>query len=374
MKDPRPLTPPIIRAANFVFESCDQLAAVSDGAFRDHFYARLGNPGVAILEGRLAELEGAAEALVFSSGMAAVATTILGLVEAGQRVAVDRRVYGGSASFFKTLAPRFSIGVDWFDRDPAAAITADTRLVFFESPTNPLLEIVDIAALAATAHSHGALAVIDGTLATPLSQRPLELGVDLVIHSATKALNGHHDVLAGAIAGPAELIEPLRAARALLGGILDPQAAFLIARGLETFSLRAARAQDSALALARGLEGQPGLLRVLYPGLESHPDHALARRQMRRFGSLVTLDIAGGLERLRRVVDRFEVIKNAASFGGNESLVSIPPLTSHIGWSDEELAASGLSAGIARISVGLEEPERLIADIAGALRATEGPG
>jgi cystathionine beta-lyase/cystathionine gamma-synthase len=249
----------------------------------------------------------------------------------------------------------------------ASLVGPRTKVVWFESPINPTLRCVDVAAVAGLCREAGVLSVLDNTFASPVNQRPAALGVDLIMHSATKYLNGHSDVTAGVIAGPARLVEPVARARRLLGGVLDPHAAYALGRGLKTLALRVARHNDQAMAVARWLEGDARVARVFYPGLESHPDHRIARAQMTGFGGMVCLELDGGLAQASRFFDRLQVFRRAASLGGVESLCSLPVLTSHWGHSEEQLRQAGVTAGMARLSVGLEEVEDLIADLDQAL-------
>jgi cystathionine beta-lyase/cystathionine gamma-synthase len=248
-----------------------------------------------------------------------------------------------------------------------ALVSEGTRLLWFESPVNPTLRCVDVAAIAAACRARGVVSVFDNTFATPVNQRPLALGVDLVMHSATKYLNGHSDVTAGVLAGPSRLIAPIEKARRLVGGVLDPHAAYALGRGLKTLEVRVQRHNANAMAVAQWLAGDPRVDTVFYPGLESHPDHALARRQMQGFGGMVCLDLGGSYDRATRFFDRLRVFARAASLGGVESLCSLPVLTSQWGHSPEELAGAGVTAGMARLSVGLEDPGDLIADLDQAL-------
>jgi cystathionine beta-lyase/cystathionine gamma-synthase len=245
-----------------------------------------------------------------------------------------------------------------------------TRALVLESPTNPALEIVDLAAVSAAAHARGLAVIVDNTFATPHLQRPLALGADLVMHSLTKSLAGHSDLIAGALAGPRRRIDSARAMMKVLGGCIDPHAAFLVQRGLKTLHLRVERQCANALALARRLEGHPALRRVLYPGLPSHPGHELAARQMAAFGGIVTLELAGGLAAAERFYDRLALVTRAASLGGVESLVSLPVHTSHYGLAEDKLREAGVDLGMVRLSLGVEDAADLVADVEQAL-ATE---
>jgi cystathionine beta-lyase/cystathionine gamma-synthase len=267
--------------------------------------------------------------------------------------------------------PKFGIVPRFATLDELASIdrvfSGATKLVWFESPINPTLRCVDAAAIAAACRARGVISVIDNTFATPVNQRPISLGVDIVMHSATKYLNGHSDVTAGALAGPDRLIEPIEKARRLVGGVLDPYAAYALGRGLKTLDVRMQRHNENAMAVARWLARDSRVAQVYYPGLESHPDHALARKQMRAFGGMVCLDLGGSFERATHFFDRLGLIKRAASLGGVESLCSLPVLTSQWGHTPEELERAGVTRGMARISIGLEDPNDLIADLDQAL-------
>jgi cystathionine beta-lyase/cystathionine gamma-synthase len=250
---------------------------------------------------------------------------------------------------------------------PAKMIGDRTKLVWFESPINPTLRCVDIAAIASACRARGVTSVIDNTFASPLNQRPIAAGVDVVMHSVTKYLNGHSDITAGAIAGPTAILERIDKTRRLLGGVIDPHAAYAIGRGLKTLTVRMERHNANALAIAQWLEQDPRVEQVLYPGLPSHPDHELAARQMRGFGGMVCVDVGGGQAGAERFFDRLKVIKRAASLGGVESLCSIPVLTSQWGHTDAQLAEAGITRSMVRLSIGLEDPQDLIDDIDQAL-------
>jgi cystathionine beta-lyase/cystathionine gamma-synthase len=252
-------------------------------------------------------------------------------------------------------------------RDPARLLSDRTRLVWFETPNNPTLRCIDIAAVAAACRERGVIAVVDNTFASPINQQPLSHGVDLVMHSATKYLNGHSDVTAGVLAGSSELVARVERVRRLFGALLDPHAAYALGRGLKTLDVRVARQNATALKLAAWLSNHPRVVRVYHPGLASHPDHEVARRQMRGFGGMVCIDIAGGYDAAARFFDRLQVIERAASLGGVESLCSLPVLTSQWGYSEEQLREAGVSPGMARLSIGLEDPDDLIADLDQAL-------
>jgi len=319
----------------------------------------------------LAALEGAEAALLFSSGQAATTTALLTLVSGGDEIICSAAIYGGTLHLISDLFHKFGITARFVALDEFAGldriISSKTKLVWFESPINPTLRCVDIAAAARVCRNLGVTTVLDSTFASPINQQPISLGIDLVMHSATKYLNGHSDVTAGVLAGSKALIDRLLDVRKLLGAVLDPYAAYALGRGLKTLALRVERQNASALAVARFLAQDKRTVQVYYPGLERHPDHDIARRQMRGFGGMVCVDLGGGYERAARFFDRLRVFRRAASLGGVESLCSLPILTSQWRHTDEELARAGVTHSMARLSVGLEDPADLIADLDQAL-------
>lgn len=365
--DAAPLTTPIYQTSTYVFASAAEVQAYNEGRTRKFLYSRYENPTVVAVERKLAALEGAERALVFSSGMAAVASIVMALTKAGDEVVCPAALYGGTVHLLTDLLSRFGVRGRFVEidelREPDALLGEATRLLWFETPVNPVLRCVDIRALAAAARRRGVLSCIDNTFASPVNQQPLAFGVDLIMHSATKYLGGHSDLTAGAVAGPAGLVDRVAGVRRLLGTVLDPQPAYDLNRSLKTLSVRVARQNANAHAVAEFLERHPRVSRVFYPGLPSHPDHALARSQMRGFGGMVCVDLGGDFERACRAFDRLGVIKRAASLGGVESVCSLPVLTSQAGYSDEQLARAGVTRGMLRLSIGLEDPEDLIADL-----------
>ncbi|AMY09977.1 Methionine gamma-lyase [Luteitalea pratensis] len=366
-----PLTTPIYETTTFVFDSTAQLQAYIEGGSDSYFYSRYDNPSLHALEAKLAEAEDAEAAMVFASGMGAIASTMLSLLSAGDEVVCSAAIYGGTLHLLQSFLARFGVTTRFVEldqlRDPTFVIGPATKVVWFESPINPTLRCLDIARVAGACRTAGVLSVMDNTFATPFNQRPLPLGVDLVMHSVTKYLNGHSDVTAGAIMGSRELVERLIPARKLIGALLDPAAAGLVARGLKTLEVRMERHNANALGLARAFEGDRRMSAVLYPGLASHPDHAIAAAQMRGFGGMVTLDLPGGFDAAARFFDRIAVFKRATSLGGVESLCSLPVLTSQYGWTDDQLASAQVTRGMVRLSVGIESLEDLIADVDQAL-------
>ncbi len=365
------LTTPIYETTTFVFESAEAVERYNQGKSSQFLYSRYENPTIVAVEEKLAAADGAEAALAFASGMAATTNALLTLVKAGDEVVCSAAIYGGTLHLLADFLPKFDIRPRFVSleelREPARVIGERTRLVWFESPINPTLRCVDVAKVAAACRAKGVLSAIDNTFASPINQRPLALGVDLSMQSATKYLNGHSDVTGGVLSGRRELIQPLMMARRKLGGVMDPQAAYALGRGLKTLPIRVARHNATAMAVARALEGHRGITRVYYPGLPSHPDHEIARRQMTGFGGMVCIDLEGGQPAAYRAFDRLQVIKRAASLGGAESLCSLPVLTSQWGHTDEQLEAAGVTRGMMRLSIGLEDPEDLIADLKQAL-------
>ncbi len=366
-----PLTIPIYETTTFVFDSAAEVRRHAEGQSERYLYSRVRNPTVAAVASTVAALEGAAAALLFPSGMAATATTLLTFLESGDEAVCSTGVYGGTTSLLADLLSRLGVLTTFATpeelREPARVIGGRTRLVWFESPINPTLRCLDIRAVAEACRAAGVLSIIDNTFATPINQQPLTLGVDLCMHSATKYLNGHSDVTGGALAGRDDLIERVGTTRKLLGTVLDPAAAYALGRGLKTLDVRVGRHNANALGLARFLATDRRVRRVSYPGLPSHPDHGLAAAQMTGYGGVVCLELDGGLERASRFFDRLQVFRRAASLGGVESLCSLPVLTSHWGQSPESLQRAGVTPGMARLSVGLEDLEDLTADLDQAL-------
>jgi cystathionine gamma-lyase len=356
--------PPIHTSVTFAQEAL--------GVTRGYVYTRAGNPTRDALERCLAELEGGARALAFASGMAATATA-LELLDAGSHVIAPHDGYGGTFRILSEVRPRSAaLQVSFVDCcDLAAvekAIRPETKMLWLETPTNPLLRIQDLAGAAALARRHGIVTVVDNTFATPLLQRPLELGCDIVMHSATKYLGGHSDVLGGfLVAGTAELGKRLHALRSMAGGVASPFDSYLILRGIKTLALRMQRHCANAQAVAEYLEQHPRVRRVFYPGLPGHPQHALAKRQMQGFGGMLSFEIEGGAGAARAFLNKLEIFTLAESLGGVESLAGYPATMSHSAMPAAERHAAGISADLIRLSVGVEDAEDLIADIGQAL-------
>lgn len=362
--------PPIYNTTTFAFASTADVLDVVDGRRTGNLYTRYGlNPSIRALEQTLASLEGAEMAWSFCSGMAA--ETALFLTHGRQGIVCIGDAYGGTLELLTSQLPLLGIqthlilGGELGRLDELLA--AGSRLVFFETPTNPTLELLDIRAIAASAHAHGALVAVDNTFASPVNQRPLEFGADFVMHSATKYLGGHSDLTAGALMGAKDLLLPVWAWRKNLGSMMAPETAALLARSLRTLVVRVRRQNDTAQAVADAMARHPKVARVLYPGLPSFPGHALAKRQMHGFGGVLTIEVAGGRDDATRVADRLRLFALAPSLGGAESLVTQPCTTTHHGLTPDERARRGISDAMLRLSIGLEDADDLIADLAQAL-------
>jgi cystathionine beta-lyase/cystathionine gamma-synthase len=366
-----PLTLPIYETTTFVFDSAAQVQEYNEGKGGRYLYSRYGNPTVAAVEQTLAALEGADAAILLSSGQAATTTALLTLLSAGDEVVCSAAIYGGTLHLLTEIFARLGVAVR-FERVEAFArpeqlLSDRTRVLWFESPINPTLRCIDIAAVAAACRARNVISIIDSTFASPVNQQPLALGVDLVMHSATKYLNGHTDVTAGVLMGGAAMIDRIEKVRRRVGGLVEPQPAYAIGRGLKTLAVRVERQNRTASAIAEHLSRDRRIEAVYYPGLPSHPDHQIARRQMSGFGGMVCVDVGGGYDRAARFFDRLQVFQRAASLGGVESLCSLPVLTSQWGHTDDELREAGVTRSMARLSIGLEDPEDLIADLDRAL-------
>ena len=364
-----PVTTPIVRTSNFNFADTAELKRWAEGKSKVYIYTRYGNPTLAVAEAKIADLENAESALVTASGTAAISSALLAALESGDEVIATRQLYGGAFSFLRDTLPRLGISTHFVEANLEGAerlVNAKTRVLYVESPTNPTLRIVDLKKAAGLARKHKLTSMVDSTFGSPVLQKPLDLGFDLVLHSATKYLAGHSDIVAGAVAGSRARVAKVREMMIRLGGSMDPDPAFLLIRGLKTLEVRVHRQCRTALAVARFLERHPKIARVHYPGLASHADHRLARRQMRGFGGMLAFEAKGGLSAARRVCDRAKIFLLAASLGGVESLIVLPIYTSH-GMSTVELAAAGILPGTVRVSVGLEDAGDLIADLRQAL-------
>lgn len=366
-----PLTTPIYETTTFIFENAQELVAYNEGRSNKYLYSRYSNPTVVSVEQKLATIDRAEAALTFSSGMGATATILMAHVKAGDEVVCGAAIYGGTLHLLHDLLANFGVAPRFVSLDDLAHLervfTDRTRLVWFESPINPTLRCVDIRGVAAACRARGVISVVDNTFASPINQQPLALGIDLAMQSATKYLNGHSDVTGGVVTGSKALVDPVEKTRRLLGTVMDPHPAYALGRGLKTLPLRVARHNSNAAAVAAFLANDRRVSQVYYPGLPSHPDHEIARRQMTGFGGMVCFDLDGRYDRAERLYDRLTIIRRAASLGGVESLISMPVLTSQWGHSEQQLRDAGVTKGMLRLSVGLEDAADLIADLDQAL-------
>jgi len=370
------LTMPIVQTSTYCFEDTAALRAhmvrKEQGLEpRRGEYGRYGNPLQETVERKLAALEGAEKALVFASGMAAITTTLLTLLHAGDHFILTSGCYRKTRQFALEFLQRLAIECTLVEPDEVenlqAAFRPNTRLLLTEAPTNPYLRVPDLDTVTEAAHQRGVLTIIDATFATPLNMLPLTHGVDLVIHSATKYLGGHNDLLAGVVAGDADLIATLREGNNMLGGVPDPQMLYLLLRGLKTLSLRVARHNENGLRLAEFLSAHPAVAQVWYPGLASHPDHTIAKRIMRGYGGVVTFTLRADAEGTARFIDALELPYMGPSLGGVESIVEQPALMSHFALTQEERDAIGIPAELVRYAAGIEDADDLIRDLSQAL-------
>jgi cystathionine beta-lyase/cystathionine gamma-synthase len=358
------ITVPVFQSATYEYGG--------EASYHDIRYVRLNNsPTHEALHAKIAALEGTEAALVAASGMAAITTSLLSVLEAGDHLLVQDCLYGGTHEVVAHDLARLGIRHDPIDGgDPASwerRLRKETKAIYVETISNPLVQVSDVAAVARFAKAHGLVSIVDNTFASPVNLRPAALGIDLVVHSATKYLNGHTDVGAGAISGSVSLVERLRRKLNHLGGMLDPHACFLLQRGLKTLGLRVRRQCDSALRIARFLEKHPKVARVNYPGLESHPRHALARAMLDGFGGMLSFELRGGVHEAKAFIHRLTVPINAPSLGGLESLVTLPATTSHVSLPPEERRRLGVGDALIRLSVGIEDPDDLVEDLGRAL-------
>ncbi len=365
-----PVTTPITRSSTFTFSGTAEMKRWAEGKSKAYIYTRYGNPTLTVAETKLAELEGGEAAVVAASGMAAISSALLAVLQAGDELIATRQLYGGSYRLLRDVFPRLGIGVRHVESDLAGVerlVTRRTRALYIETPTNPTLRLVDLRKAVALARRYKLVSLIDNTFASPVLQKPLRMGFDIVVHSATKYLSGHSDLIAGAAIGSRKWMDRVRQMIIYLGGSMDPDAGYLLIRGLKTLEVRVRRQCETAMKVAKFLARHPKVARVHYPGLPSHPDHKLAKSQMRGFGGMLAFDLKGGLPAARRFCDRARVFLLAASLGGTESLIVLPIFTSHYRMSRQELAAAGVEPGTVRVSIGLEDSADLIADLKQAL-------
>jgi methionine-gamma-lyase len=372
------LVPPVYMTSTFAFDSVEQGAAMFSGEAAGHVYSRISNPTLDLLERRFAGLEGAQAAVAFASGMGAITSVLWTLLQAGDELIVDKTLYGCTFAFMRSGLTKFGVTLTHVDmRDPAnleRAIGPKTRVVYFETPANPNMRLVDIAAVSAIARAHGALTVVDNTYATPYLTRPIELGADIVVHSATKYLGGHGDLVAGLAAGSAELMRAVRleGLKDMTGAVMAPLTAHQVMRGMKTLELRMERHCASAMTVAWALEAHPAVAAVYYPGLESFPQHGLAKRQMRAFGGMIAFELRGGMEAGMAMMDALQLVKRAVSLGDCDTLIQHPASMTHSVYTPEERTAHDISDGLVRLSVGLETVDDILADLLGALDGIAG--
>ena len=359
-----PLSTPIYQTSTFEVTDSQRQVEVTH---TDMFYTRYGNPTHTVAESAIAELEGTDAALLFASGMCAVTTTVLGLLKSGDHIVAQRDIYGGVTKFFTQWLPKLGIEVTLVDTNDyeqhVRAIRASTRMLYLESPTNPVARVIDLKKVAGIAKQHNLISMIDSTFATPINQRPAEYGIDLVMHSGTKYFGGHSDLIAGIVAGRQDLIDQIHETRTTLGGSMDPHAAWLLLRGIKTLAVRVQRQNENALKIAQFLAQHPKVRRVFYPFLEGNPQRALAMEQMSGGGGVLSFEVDGTGDDARRLAESLRLFTLAASLGGVDSLVTIPVLTSHAMISAEERRKMGVTEQMIRLSVGIESAGDLIADL-----------
>jgi cystathionine beta-lyase/cystathionine gamma-synthase len=364
-----PVTTPIYQTSTFEATDNEEMLRVTP---TDKFYTRYGNPTNTAAEQAIAELEGTDRALLFSSGMTAITTTIMALLKSGDHIVAQNDIYGGTTKFLGKWLPKLGIQTTFVDTTEydqhARAIGPNTKLLYLESPTNPTMKVVDLKKVSALAKQSGILTMIDSTFATPINQRPAEFAIDLVMHSGTKYFGGHADLMCGIIAGRRELLEPIKETRTTLGGIMDPHAAWLLLRGIRTLAVRVQRQNENALRVAQFLAQHPKVQKVHYPFLEAHPQRAIAMDQMHGAGGVLSFEVDGTGEDARLLSEALRLFTLAPSLGGVESLVSIPVLTSHVMISAEHRQKMGVTEQMVRLSVGIENADDLIADLEQALR------
>ncbi|MEN8184583.1 MAG: aminotransferase class I/II-fold pyridoxal phosphate-dependent enzyme [Myxococcota bacterium] len=365
------LTTPIHQTSTFVFEDSEEVRAFQEGRSSRDEYGRYGNPTWRAVERKVCELEGAEAAVLFASGMCAATTTFLALLPRGGHLVVTSDCYRRTRQFIRDYLTKLDVETSVIEpADPkklADALRDDTALFFTECPTNPYLRVINLPDAARVCHARGVRVVVDSTFASPVNHCPLSDGADLVLHSATKYLGGHNDLLAGVVAGPSELVETIRGAVGVLGGVLDAHAAWLLLRGLKSLAIRVGRHNENGLAVARWLEAHPRIRRVWYPGLPSHPDHEVARRLLRGFGGVVTFEVDGDFETTARFVDRCRIPYIGPSLGGVESLIEMPALMSYWDIPRDERISLGITDSLVRYACGIEDAEDLISDLEQAL-------
>ena len=368
----KPVIPPVYQTATYYFDTSDDMIDVVQNR-SGYIYSRWDNPSVRQVEDMLAELEKYDHALGFSSGMAAITTAIMSHVKVGDRIVSIRESYGGTYELLNKLLPGFGVETVflncWDLEGLFREIDRGLTILYLETPTNPLLRVVDVRALARAAHARGALVLLDSTFATPINQHPVDWGVDVVIHSATKYLSGHHDITAGFVCCNGSCFEKIWDYRKILGGVMDPNTAFLVTRGLRTLALRVSRHNENAMQIAEFLEQEKKVCRVYYPGLSSHPDHDIARKQMQGYGGMLSFELDADFDKTKQFMDRLRIIKLATSLGGVTSLANQPVTNTHVALNPEERKKAGVMESLVRLSVGIEDAGVLIEDLRQALAA-----
>jgi len=368
----KPVIPPVYLTATYQFDRSDDLIDVVQNR-TGYIYSRWDNPSVVEVENALAEIEGYDHALGFASGMAAITTSVLANIKSGMRVVAMQEVYGGTFELFNDILPTLGIETAfvncWKTEQLLTEIEKGLSILYLETPTNPLLRVVDVKPLAEAAHKKDAIIMLDATFASPINQHPADFGVDIVIHSGTKYLGGHHDVTAGIVCCNNEHFDRIWTYRKILGGVMDPMAAFITLRGLRTLELRIQRQNENAMKVAEFLDQHHKIRAVHYPGLPSHPDHEIARRQMSGFGGMLSFEVNADFDRTKLFMDRLKKIKLATSLGGVTSLANQPITNTHAALSPENRAKAGVSESLVRLSVGIEKVDLLIQDLKQALES-----
>jgi cystathionine gamma-synthase len=364
---------PVVHSVSFGYDDVDEWLDVALGNVKGHIYGRNTNPTVAVFEEKVRLLEGGEAVTSASTGMAAISNTLHALLAPGKRVVSVKDTYGGTSKVFTEFLPAFGVDVELCDTTDFTAIEAEVAkgcdILYLETPTNPTLKVLDLERLSAAGHAQGAVVMVDNTFATPINQNPLALGADLVVHSATKFLGGHADALGGVVVGSSGLIEQIYHYREINGATLHPMAAYLLLRGMKTLELRVERQNESAQKIAEYLEAHPKVVSVNYPGLPSHPQHEVARRQMRGFGGMLSFSLGDDLDTVRKFIPRLHLAHAAANLGAVETIVGPPATTSHVEVPANERAALGIPEGLIRYSTGIENVADLIADLESALEA-----
>ncbi|AZR72560.1 methionine gamma-lyase [Anoxybacter fermentans] len=366
------LTTPIYQTSTFVFDDVDQGARRFAGEEEGYIYTRLGNPTQRALEIKIADLEGGDDAIVCGSGMAAVSGIFFSLVRQGDHIVAGESIYGCTHVFLSEMLPKYGVNTTFVDttklENIEAAIRKNTKVIYIESPTNPTMSLTDIEGVVALARKYNCKVVMDNTFMSPYFQRPLEMGVDIVLHSATKYINGHGDVVAGVIIGDQEFIDHCRmTAIKDIGGIIGPFECYLMIRGLKTLAIRMEKCNANAMEIAQFLENHPKVERVYYPGLKSHPQHELAKKQMTGFGGMMSFELIGGIEAGKILMNNVQLCKLAVSLGDVDTLIQHPASMTHSIVPREERLKAGITDGLVRLSVGIEDVEDIIADLDQAL-------